>query len=283
MTSERSERGPARPTNGDTASYLKAALMATDSATGVLMERFRSSQSSVAGMGLSSWEKAPGELVTEADIESDKVIKAALSGYETPGDIHSEEGFVDRGGGDRFWLVDPLCGTRVYAAGLGLFGVSVALVGPCNSLEMGVIAVPPIQERMAAVVGRGVTRNGRPWRAEPPPGGLAGVLVGVAAGRFTEEIGNGLGWLAKAAGMLWLGSAPYGLFQLTTGRLGAQVFFNAGVEHIAAGAAVCAELGITVTDAEGKPLVWEHGVVFPTVVCAWPSVHGEVLEAMRGD
>jgi myo-inositol-1(or 4)-monophosphatase len=168
----------------------------------------------------------------------------ALGGPDTPGDIYSEEGTLERGGGERFWLVDPLCGTRVYAAGLGLFGISVGLVGPGNRLELGVIAVPPLKERMAAVTGRGVTRNGRPWHADPPSGKLADVLVGVAAGRFTKEVGNGLGWAAKSAGLLSLGSAPYGLFQLAVGRLGAQVFHNAGVEHIAAGAAVCAELGM---------------------------------------
>jgi myo-inositol-1(or 4)-monophosphatase len=269
------------------AEYLKAALTATDAATGVLMGRFRSSESSIAGMDLASWEKAPGELVTEADMESDEFIKAALSGPLTPGDIYSEEGTVERGGGDRFWLVDPLCGTRVYAAGLGLFGVSVALVGPVdgpgkeNALELGVIAVPPLKERMAAVTGRGVTRNGRPWTTEAPSGRLSDVLVGVAAGRFTEEMGNTLGWAARSAGLLSLGSAPYGLFQLAVGRLGAQVFYNAGVEHIAAGAAVCAELGVTITDAQGEPLKWEPGAVFPTAVCAWPSVHAEVLAAMR--
>lgn len=271
------------PQNGQTglAEYLKAALMASDAGTGALMGRFRSSSTStVAGMGLASWEKAPGELVTEADIESDKFIKAALSGPETPGDIYSEEGTLERGGGDRFWLVDPLCGTRLYAAGLGLFGLSIALVRPGNRLELGVIAVPPLKERMAAVTGRGVTRNGRPWRGDAPKGRLADVLVGVTAGKFTVQMGNSLGWASKAAGMLSLGGAPHSLFQLAVGRLGAQVFYNAGVEHIAAGAAVCAELGIAITDADGKALKWEPGAVFPLVVCAWPSVHGEVLEAI---
>lgn len=267
------------------AEYLKAALLATDAATGALMGRFRSSESSIAGMDLASWEKAPGELVTEADMESDEFIKAALSGPLTPGDIYSEEGTLlrgtgGRGGGDRFWLVDPLCGTRVYAAGLGLFGVSVALVGPDNKLELGVVAVPPLKERMAAVIGRGVTRNGRPWQTEAPSGRLADVLVGVSAGRFTEEMGDSLGWAAKSAGLLSLGSAPYGLFQLAVGRLGAQVFYNAGVEHIAAGAAVCAELGVTITDVNGDALNWTPGAVFPTAVCAWPSVHPEVLAAI---
>jgi myo-inositol-1(or 4)-monophosphatase len=237
-------------------------------------------------MDIASWEKAPGELVTEADMEADEFIKAALSGPLTPGDIYSEEGTLERGGGDRFWLVDPLCGTRVYAAGLGLFGVSVALVGPgngdkaSNALELGVIAVPALKERMAAVTGRGVTRNGRPWTCEGHKGKLADVLVGVSAGRFTEDVGNGLGWVAKSAGLLGLGSAPYSLFQLAVGRLGAQVFYNAGVEHIAAGAAVCAELGVTITDAQGQALDWKPGAVFPTVVCAWPSVHAEVLAAI---
>ena len=262
------------------ASYLKAALLATDAATASLMERFRQAESAVAGMGLASWEKAPGDLVTEADMASDAAIKAVLGRPETPGDIYSEEGFVDRGGGDRLWLVDPLCGTRLYAAGLGLFGVSIALIGPGNSLDLGVIALPPLKERVAAVRDRGITRNGRPWRSEAPCGRLSEVLVGVAAGRFTDEIGRSLSWASRSAGLLSLGSAPHGLFQLAAGRLGAQVFYNAGVEHLAAGAAVCRELGISITDERGAPLTWKPNAVFPVAVCAWPSLHEQVLEAI---
>ena len=262
------------------APYLKAALLASDAATGELMQRFRSTGTAVAGMGLATWEKAPGDLVTEADLASDASIRAALSGRDTPGDIHSEEGFVDRGGGDRFWLVDPLCGTRLYAAGLGLFGVSIALIGPGGAAELGVIALPTLKERLAAVRGRGVTRNGRPWQSHPPKGDLGDVVVGASSGTFTRDSLGRLGWAAAAGGLVSLGSAPYALFQLAAGRLGAQVFYDAGAEHAAAGAAVCAELGVMITDDAGAPLTWEPGGVHPVAVCAWPSVHGQVLEAM---
>ncbi|GIS69085.1 MAG: hypothetical protein CM1200mP8_6430 [Chloroflexota bacterium] len=78
------------------AEYLKAALIASDAASEVLMGKFRSVNPAVDAMGLSSWEKAPGELVTEADIESDQSIKSALSRTHALGDIYSEEGFFGK-------------------------------------------------------------------------------------------------------------------------------------------------------------------------------------------
>ena len=48
---------------------------------------------------LESWEKSPGALVTEADIESDRAIADALANSGCGGVIISEESNVDLGAG----------------------------------------------------------------------------------------------------------------------------------------------------------------------------------------
>ena len=181
------------------AEYLKAALIASDAASEVLMSKFSSVNSAVEAMGLSSWEKAPGELVTEADIESDKLIKSALSGIHTVGDIYSEEGFVGNGGGEYSWLVDPLCGTNCYASGLATFGICISLLGPNGTLVLGVITMPPIKERLVTVVTKGVTRNGRPWLPVSPKSELKNTLIGVSVGGSWANTGKDLAW----AGETW--------------------------------------------------------------------------------
>ncbi|MEG3595325.1 MAG: inositol monophosphatase family protein [Chloroflexota bacterium] len=265
------------------AEYLKAALIASDAASEVLMGKFRSVNPAVDAMGLSSWEKAPGELVTEADIESDQSIKSALSRTHALGDIYSEEGFLENGGGEYSWLVDPLCGTNCYASGLATFGICISLLGPNGNLVLGVITMPSIKERLATVVTKSVTRNGRPWLPLSPKSKLKNTLVGVSVGGSWGNIGNDLGWAGQTGGIISFGSAPYSLFHLASGHLGAQIFFNAGVEHIAAGAAVCQQLGLKVTDLSGRDIDWKVGETYESVLIAWPDYHDKLTALFAKD
>lgn len=265
------------------AEYLKAALIASDAASEVLMGKFSSVNPAVDAMGLPSWEKAPGELVTEADIESDQSIKSVLSRTHALGDIYSEEGFLENGGGEYSWLVDPLCGTNCYASGLATFGICISLLGPNGNLVLGVITMPSIKERLATVVTKSVTRNGRPWLPLSPKSELKNTLVGVSVGGSWGNIGNDLGWAGQTGGIISFGSAPYSLFHLASGHLGAQVFFNAGVEHIAAGAAVCQQLGLKVTDLSGRDIDWKVSETYESVLIAWPDYHDKLTALFAKD
>ena len=265
------------------AEYLKAALIASDSASEILMGKFSSVNPVIQGMGLSAWEKSPGELVTEADLESDKSIKSALSGIHSQGDIYSEEGFLENGGGKYSWLVDPLCGTTCYASGLATFGISISLLGPNGTLILGVITMPSIKERLTTVVNKSVTRNGRPWLPTGPKSELNNTLIGVSVGGSWGNVGKSFTWAAETGGIISFGSAPYSLFHLAAGHLGGQLFFNAGVEHIAAGAAVCQQLGLKVTDTLGRNIVWEVNKTYETVLISWPQYYDQLIALFAKD
>jgi myo-inositol-1(or 4)-monophosphatase len=260
------------------AEYLKAALSASDAASEILMGKFNSVNAAIESVGLSSWEKSPGELVTEADLQSDKAIKLALSGIDGQSDIYSEEGFLSNGGGEYSWLVDPLCGTRCYASGLATFGVSISLLGPSNTLILGVITMPSIKERLTTVVDKSVTRNGITWLPKSPKTQLNNTLIGVSVGGSWGDIGKNLAWTGQTGGIISFGSAPYSLFHLASGHLGAQLFFNVGVEHIAAGSIVCQQLGLKVTDALGGNIVWEANRTYETVLISWPQYHDQLID-----
>jgi 3'(2'), 5'-bisphosphate nucleotidase len=68
--------------------------------------------------------------VTEADMRSNRVIECALGSTGIP--IISEEGkdlsFSHRSGWNRFWLVDPLDGTKEFIKHNGQFTVNIALI-----------------------------------------------------------------------------------------------------------------------------------------------------------
>ena len=74
------------------------------------------------------WFKAPGQIVTAADLEIDRLLYESLIG-EFPDDAWlSEERADDRARlhRARVWMVDPIDGTRAFANGLPEFAISVA-------------------------------------------------------------------------------------------------------------------------------------------------------------
>jgi 3'(2'), 5'-bisphosphate nucleotidase len=60
----------------------------------------------------------------------------------------------------RFWLVDPLDGTREFAAGLDHFAVNIGLVQDGRPL-LGVVALPATGELFAGILGRGAWKEDR--------------------------------------------------------------------------------------------------------------------------
>ena len=87
-------------------------------------------------------DKSP---LTEADLAAQEVIVAALNGLQPRFPVLSEESshtpFKDRAHWHRFWLVDPLDGTREFVKRNGEFTVNIALVEEHRPI-LGVIYVP---------------------------------------------------------------------------------------------------------------------------------------------
>ena len=91
--------------------------------------------------------------VTEADLAVEAMIREEL-GRRFPDDaIRGEEGGIE-GSSDRMWIVDPIDGTRNYAAGIQIWANLLALkVG--DEYVLGMVNAPALGERYAAVRGRG--------------------------------------------------------------------------------------------------------------------------------
>lgn len=103
---------------------LELAIAAAEAGAAVVRSRF--------GTQLEHYEKGGGDFATVADIEAERAILDVLRAAR-PGDaVHGEES-GHTGGGDRTWLVDPLCGTLNYAAGAMLVAVNVALTTPAGT------------------------------------------------------------------------------------------------------------------------------------------------------
>lgn len=92
--------------------------------------------------------------VTNADLAAHEIISEGLRTLEPGVPILSEEGeippFEERAGWQNYWLVDPLDGTRGFAARRGEFTVNVALMSGGVPV-LGVVAVPVSGMSFAAV------------------------------------------------------------------------------------------------------------------------------------
>jgi 3'(2'), 5'-bisphosphate nucleotidase len=100
--------------------------------------------------------KADDSPLTIADKTANGIIVDILEQTDIP--ILSEEGktipFEKRSQWDKFWLVDPLDGTKEFIKRNGEFTVNIALVKEGRS-EFGVVYAPVIKELYIGIPGRG--------------------------------------------------------------------------------------------------------------------------------
>ncbi|WP_374442517.1 3'(2'),5'-bisphosphate nucleotidase CysQ [Stella sp.] len=127
--------------------------------------------------------KADASPLTIADELADRLIVAALQALTPDIPVVSEETVETAGpaaaGAHRFWLVDPLDGTKEFIKRNGEFTVNIALVDDGRPVA-GVIHIPVQGETYAGAVGAGATlrRGGGapiPIRCRPAP--ADGVVV----------------------------------------------------------------------------------------------------------
>jgi myo-inositol-1(or 4)-monophosphatase len=110
----------------------------------------------------------PGdELVTAADLASDRLIRDALIVHFPGCRIVSEEvpSGLDAWSGESF-VVDPLDGTVNFARGHAHVGISIAYAVD-GVVEAGVVHAPFARETFAAVRGAGATHNGVALHTRP--------------------------------------------------------------------------------------------------------------------
>jgi len=226
-----------------------------------------------AGHKLTSWEKTPGSPVCEADLEVDRFLRRELGALLPAAGWLSEEtadnaGRLDR---DLIWLVDPIDGTRDYIRGRTGWCVSVALISAGRPL-IGALAAPARDEIWCATAGQGATRNGLPLQASTRK-----EFVGA---RVPAET------LAKEDSDLSMVDRPNSI-ALRVAMVAADeadivATLRWGYEwDVAAAALIAREAGAAVTDAFGKPLVYNKRDprAFGLLVSA-PGIHAAAVERL---
>ncbi len=108
--------------------------------------------------------KADDSPITAADTAAHEIISHGLRNISRDIPILSEEGkdlpWEERKHWRRFWLVDPIDGTKDFTQRTGEFTVNIAMIEDGQPV-MGVVTAPALKEAYWGVVGEGAHRRDR--------------------------------------------------------------------------------------------------------------------------
>ncbi len=223
--------------------------------------------------------KGKGNLVTEADLLSEKRIIAVIL-EEFPGHgILSEEAGSCKKGNEYIWIIDPLDGTNNYYFGIPFFGVNIALAKN-SEIILGLTYDPMRNEMFHAINGKGAFLNRKKIHVSKLPsldGAALGVDLGYQAERSIE--------LLALAEKLWphvhclrlMGSSALGLAYVSAGRL--SLYFHKYVYpwDIASGLLLVREGGGEVVTFEGRAVTTND----QQIIAANPKLINSFMKSIK--
>jgi myo-inositol-1(or 4)-monophosphatase len=225
----------------------------------------------------------PGSIVTNADLEAEKLILRRIRKSRTKYSVNSEEAGKLNFGSDRVvWALDPLDGTLNYVKGIPYFAVSIGLMIDRRTV-LGVIYNPVLDQIFTATRGQGARRNGKRihvsrttslrdssliydwWNRDPS---IAHPLVlAKRLYRFTRTL--------RAPG-----SVALNLCSVASGKFDGLVtiFRRSPIYETAAGCLIVEEAEGRVTNSSGKS--WE--VFSNSIIAGNERVHKKLTSIIRG-
>jgi myo-inositol-1(or 4)-monophosphatase len=256
---------------------LRVATAAARAGGAAVMRRLRT-----AGDLEISYKDARANLVTAADIESQRAVTATIRAAFPHHAVIGEEGTSGDPAADRVWYVDPLDGTTNFAHGLPFFCVSVALREHGRTVA-GAVCDPVRDELFAASAGGGATLNGVPIGVSDIARLDRALVVAQAQTVDLDEISAYARLVERlmsvTGGVRSLGSPALTLCAIAAGRLEAYCEYTMDAWDILAGQLILAEAGGMLTLFTGQPHVTTDRA---DVIASNGYIHAELTDALRG-
>ena len=249
--------------------YLQVALEAANSAAEVIRHYYRD--------GVEVSMKPDATPVTRADIESEEVIRRAITAAFPDHGFYGEETGSRGLDAEYLWLVDPIDGTRSFVRGYPFFSTQIALMHQ-GKVIMGVSSAPAFKEIAWAERGQGAWLDGQRCR-------VSNVVrlddAAVSSGNL-RTLAGGPRWADWAKVVSSVGRIRgYGDFYhyhlLASGRIDAVLESDVNVLDIAALSLIVEEAGGRFTDLDGQPI----GLATTSVLAGNPRMYAQVAKLMR--
>lgn len=217
-------------------------MRAVGAAADLLRDRFGAGDLRITTKG------SPADVVTDADLASERVVREVLL-TERPSDgMLGEEGTSVEGTSGISWVLDPIDSTANFARGVPIWSISLAAIG-ANDVLAGIVAFPPGNEVISGTSRSGVLLNGSRVPLGPPPQ-LSGSMVAIgwgprSSGRRQGRVAESL--IHRVGKVRSPGSPALGLAWTALGRFDAAYYemdFNDW--DVAAGVFLCECAGLTV-------------------------------------
>lgn len=213
-------------------------------------------------------DKAPFDLVTDADLASQRAI-AEILGRAFPDHtlLAEEEGVVPDASRPFRWVVDPLDGTVNYAHGVPLWCVSIGLEHR-GELVVGVVHQPLLRQTFSAVRGAGATLDGRPIRVSKVGRLSSSLIVTGMPTSFAPDADRQMAWFRRLSSgthsVRRTGTSAWNLAMLAAGGFEVCYATSMAPWDAAAGVVLVREAGGQVTGLDGRPYDLYGGGILAT-------------------
>lgn len=211
-------------------------------------------------------------LITDADIESEKIIADILKEKFPDHNIYGEEGTSINKGSSYTWVIDPLDGTSNFIRNIPLFGISIGLMKDKDPL-LGVLYFPKLDLLFYAEKGKGAYCNEE--KISVSKRGVSESLFyngGVYKGKFSLEENV----VSKVGLLKIIDCSSYELAQIAKGD--AELYILESVLHdVLAGVVIIREAGGKVTDKQGNPWTPDS----KTIIASNGTIHEDVLACYK--
>ena len=230
--------------------------------------------------------KGGNELVTNADLQADRLICARIAKQFPQHLIVSEESSPDMGPiqqlGAPVWIIDPIDGTVNYAHGHNQSAISIAYVEDAD-LKVGVVFNPFTAEMFSAEIGRGASLNGKPIQvSQVTELHRALIATGFPYDKSTLEpmIARVHAVLSNCADIRRLGSAALDICFVAMGRLEGY-YESLSIWDFAAAQLIAKEAGASCGHFSSVPEGLDPQFYEQDILIANPSIYPQLLAVLQ--
>lgn len=248
--------------------FLATALDAARAAAEVIRRYYRRNLEVVI--------KADKSPVTQADVETEKVIHAIISERFPAHGFYGEETGQSAMDAEYLWLVDPIDGTKAFVREYPFFSTQIALMHR-GRLIVGVSSAPVYGELAWAEAGQGAWLNDKPIKVSD----IDAIEAGAISAGNLKTLASGERWgrfgqlVARAHRIRGYGDFLH-YHLLAAGKIDVVIESDVNILDIAALSVIVEAAGGKFTDLAGRALTLDT----TSVLASNGKLHSTVLNAL---